>query len=54
MAVDVFMGTLVFARGLRCVHSARPAAHRRELHVRFVGFGRSPGDRHGLTGHVTK
>ena len=37
MAVDVFMGTLVLAGDLRRVHTARPASHRREFYVRFVG-----------------
>jgi len=37
MAVDVLMGALVPARGIRRLHTARPAAHRREFYVRFVG-----------------
>jgi len=37
MAVDVLMGALVFTRRLRRLHTARPAAHRREFYVRFVG-----------------
>jgi len=36
VAVDVSVGALVPFGGLRGVHTSRPAAHRRELHVRFV------------------
>jgi len=36
MAVDVFVGSLVFTRGLCRVHTTRATSHRREFYVRFV------------------